>query len=98
VITRNGRYAYTSNTGSGSISAYSVDKHGRLALLNADGRSGVTSAGPTDMALSDNSKFLYAIAPASGEVAAFRVQADGSLTALGGASGIPASAVGLAAH
>ena len=98
VVTRNGRYAYTSNTGSGSISGYSVDRHGRLALLNADGRTGVTGAGPTDMALSGNSRFLYAITPATGEVAAFRVAADGSLTALGGARGIPASAVGLAAH
>jgi 6-phosphogluconolactonase len=98
VVTRNGRYAYTTNTGSGSISGYSVDRHGRLALLNADGRSGITGAGPTDMALSGNSKYLYAITPATGEVAAFRVQADGSLTALARASGIPASAVGLAAH
>jgi 6-phosphogluconolactonase (cycloisomerase 2 family) len=98
VVTRNGRYAYTSNTGSGSISGYSVDRHGRLALLNADGKTGITGAGPTDMALSRNSKFLYAITPATGEVAAFRVQADGSLTGLPRAHGIPASAVGLAAY
>jgi 6-phosphogluconolactonase len=98
VVTRNGRYAYTTNTGSGSISGYSVDRHGRLALLDADGRTGITGAGPTDMALSGNSKFLYAITPATGEVAAFRVQADGSLMALARASGIPASAVGLAAQ
>ncbi len=98
VVTRNGRYAYTTNTGSGSISGYSVDPHGRLALLNANGRTGVTGAGPTDMALSGNSKFLYAITPGTGEVAAFRVEADGSLTALARAHGIPASAVGLAAH
>jgi 6-phosphogluconolactonase (cycloisomerase 2 family) len=98
VVTRNGRYAYTSNTGSDTISGYSVDQHGRLGLLNADGKTGMTGAGPTDMALSGNSRFLYAITPGSGEVAAFRVQADGSLTALAAASGIPASTVGLAAH
>jgi 6-phosphogluconolactonase (cycloisomerase 2 family) len=98
VVTRNGRYAYTSNTGSNTISGYSVDRHGRLALLSGGAKAGVTGAGPTDMALSGNSKFLYAITPGSGEIAAFRAEADGSLTALPGARGIPASTVGLAAH
>jgi 6-phosphogluconolactonase len=96
VTTQNGRYAYTTNTGSGTISGYSIGRDGRLALLNADGITGVTGGGPTDMALSNNSKFLYAVTPRTGIIAAFSVGANGGLTAISGANGIPASAVGLA--
>jgi 6-phosphogluconolactonase len=98
VTTRNGRYAYTSNTGSGTISGYDIDRHGRLFLLNADGVTGVTGANPTDMALSRNSQYLYAITPRTGLVTAFKVGANGGLTAINGGNGIPASAVGLAAR
>lgn len=98
VTTRNGRYAYVSNTGSGSISGYTISRNGSLALLNADGKTGVTGANPTDMALSRNSQYLYVITPANGVLNAFKVGANGSLTSISGANGIPASAVGLAAR
>jgi 6-phosphogluconolactonase (cycloisomerase 2 family) len=35
VVTPNGRYAYTTNTGSGSISGYRIDRDGALSLLDA---------------------------------------------------------------
>jgi 6-phosphogluconolactonase len=98
VTTKNGKWAYTSNTGSGTISGYAIDRAGRLALLNADGITGITGANPTDMALSRNSQYLYTITPANGAVTAFKVGANGGLTAINGGSGIPASAVGLAAR
>ncbi|MBI5040875.1 MAG: beta-propeller fold lactonase family protein, partial [Gammaproteobacteria bacterium] len=58
VITGNGRYAYTTNAGSGSLAGYAIGRDGRLSLLDPDGRSGVTGAGstPIDMALSNNSR------------------------------------------
>src|SRR5262249_48798060 len=37
VVTPDGRFAYTTNTGSGSISGYRVAFDGELALLNGDG-------------------------------------------------------------
>jgi 6-phosphogluconolactonase len=98
VTTKNGRWAYTSNTGSGTISGYDTDKHGRLFLFNDNGIAGVTGANPTDMALSKISQYLYVITPANGFVKAFKVGADGGLTSISGGSGIPASAVGLAAR
>jgi 6-phosphogluconolactonase (cycloisomerase 2 family) len=98
VTTKNGRWAYTSNTGSGTISGYNIAKNGSLSLINADGKTGITGANPTDMALSRNSQYLYAITPANGVVNAFKVGANGSLTNINGANGIPASAVGLAAR
>lgn len=98
VITRNGRYAYTSNAASGSISGFRLAHDGRIELLDTDGRTGVTGDNPTDMALSHNSQFLYVRIGRSGRIGAFTVQPDGGLQSLAGASGLPANAAGLAAR
>jgi 6-phosphogluconolactonase len=97
VVTKNGRFAYTTNTGSGSISGYSVSHDGELSLLNADGRTGVTGPGPIDMALSRSSRLLYSLNSGDNTISGFRVGGDGSLTPIGGAAGLPAGATGLAA-
>ena len=98
VVTKDGKYAYTTNAGSGSISGFGVDQDGSLRLLTADGRTGVTGDGshPTDMALSNNSQFLYTLDNGSNRISVFAVNADGSLTPLPGADA-PVGAVGLAA-
>jgi 6-phosphogluconolactonase (cycloisomerase 2 family) len=100
VITRNGRFAYTSNTGSGTISGYALDKEGRLTLLDSDGITGNTGAGsgPIDMALSHDSRFLYSLNSGNGTISAFRVNSKGALTSIAGANRVPAGANGLAAR
>src|SRR5262249_26541241 len=57
VLTRNERFAYASNTGSGTISGYRVSNDGELQLLNADGITGTTGSGssPIDLALTRDS-------------------------------------------
>ena len=99
-VTRNGRYAYTTNTGSGSISGYRVSRCGALDLLNPDGLTAFTGDGssPTDLALTSDSLFLYALASGTGAIAAFAVNDDGSLTPLGQVDGLPLSVVGLSAR
>ena len=99
-LTGNERYAYTANTGSGTLSGYRVGPDGSLQLLNADGVTGTTGVGssPIDMALSRDSRYLYSLNSGNGTVSAFRVNANGSLAALPGLSGIPAGANGLAAQ
>src|SRR5204863_8579206 len=98
VLTRNERFAYTSNTGSGTISGYRVAPDGSLELLDVDGITGNIGAdcAPIDMALSRNSQFLYTLTAGTGTLSAFWVNAAGSLETLAGISGIPASANGLA--
>jgi 6-phosphogluconolactonase len=96
-VTKNGRFAYTTNTGSGSISGYEVGRNGELSLLDADGRTGVTGPGPIDMALSGNSRFLYSLNSGDGTISGFRVGGDGSLSPTSGATGLPGGATGLAA-
>ncbi len=98
VVPENGRFAYTSNTGSGIISSYIVSDGGSLALLNAAAASTGNGSAPTDMALSDNSRFLYVLNSGSGAISGFRVQANGSLTPVTSATGLPASAAGIAAR
>ncbi len=100
VVTKNGRYAYTTNAGSGSISGYRVASDGSLTLLNADGRTGDTGAGstPIDMALSKNSRYLFALGTGSHAITAFHVGEDGSLAPVSALGGLPAGAAGLAAR
>jgi 6-phosphogluconolactonase (cycloisomerase 2 family) len=98
VVTGNGRFTYTTNTGSGSISGYRVGRDGDLTLLDADGRTGITGPGPIDMALTRGSRFLYSLNSGDGTLSGFRVESDGVLAPVGGASAIPAGATGLVAR
>jgi hypothetical protein len=45
VVTNDGRFAYTANAGSGSVSGLAIAFDGSLRLLDADGQTGVTGAG-----------------------------------------------------
>lgn len=78
-VARAGRYFYTSNTGSASVSGYKVGVSGQLAALGNTS----TDAGPVDAASSLGGGFLYVQAGASGAVDEFAVSAGGSLTRIG---------------
>jgi 6-phosphogluconolactonase len=97
VLTGTGRYAYTTNTGSGSVSGLRIARDGTVSLLDADGVTGEAGNSPIDAALSRNSRFLYVLNSTDHTLSAFAVGADGSLTPLPGVSGLPASTNGLAA-
>ena len=98
VVTRNGRYTYTTNTGSNSISGYRIGSDGALTLLDADGKTATTGATPIDMALAKGSRLLYALAGGVPEIDGFVVNGDGSLEPIGAVGGLPAGTVGLAAR
>jgi hypothetical protein len=53
---------------------------------------------PIDMALNNGSRYLYVHAAGLQTVQGFRVEADGSLTPIGGAGGVPFGAQGIAAR
>jgi 6-phosphogluconolactonase len=97
VISKNGKYAYDTNTGSSSISSFSIGKDGSLTLL--DPQAGLTGEGsrPIDMALSNNGRFLYALSGGTSTISIFRIQSDGSLEHRGEVS-VPEGSVGLAAR
>ena len=96
-ISNNGKYAYTTNAASGSISSYSLAEDGSLTLLNPT--AGITGPGssPVDMAFSNNGQTLYALANGAHTISIFQMNADGSLTAQGTVS-VPVGAIGLIAR
>lgn len=95
VITKDGNYAYDTNTGSDSISSFRIEQDGSLTLLEA--QAGLTGDAPIDMALTRDGAILFTLAGAGGLVDAFQVESDGSLVHLGDVS-VPAGSVGLAAQ
>jgi 6-phosphogluconolactonase len=101
VITHNGNFTYTSNTGSNSITGFSISAGGVLSILNSNGVTASTGAGsmPIDMALSSNSQYLYSLNSGNGTISAFSVNGDGSLTTVSNSavSGLPIGATGLLA-
>jgi 6-phosphogluconolactonase (cycloisomerase 2 family) len=100
VVSNDGRFAYTTNAGSGSVSAFRIGFDGALTLLDRDGRTGLTGKGsaPIDMAVSNDGRNLYTLNSGTGAISAFRVKRDGSLGGLPTLKGLPVSANGLAAR
>lgn len=97
IISKDGKLAYTTNTGSGSLSGYHVGNDGALTLF--DGRAGDSGVGtgPTDASKSRNGRLFYVLSPRTQTVVAFELKADGSLFALGSFGGLQANAAGIAA-
>lgn len=100
VVTKGGRYVFTTNTPDDSLSAYDIDFQGFLSLLDPDGRTGEPGAGtnPLDMDLSDDGRFLYTLNIGDETISTFRVRPNGSLRHLGVVAGVPDGANGLAAR
>ncbi|MBI5718764.1 MAG: beta-propeller fold lactonase family protein [Burkholderiales bacterium] len=96
VVTPDGRHAYVTNTGSGTISSYSVRKSGQIALAQAV--AATSGAGPIDAAISADGRGLFVLNAGGNSITSFAIARDGSLTATGAASGLPAGSNGLAAN
>jgi len=97
-VTKNGRFAYTTNTGSGSISSYAIAPGGSLGLLDQVAAATGAGSAPTDLGLTASSRVLFALLPGTGQMAGYRVAANGGLTLVDQVSGVPASATGLVAR
>lgn len=97
VVTKNGKFAFGSNTGSNNISSYSVGRDGTLTLLASVAAS--TGAAPIDMALRGNSKFLYVLNSTAHSIDVLRVdRGNAQLTQVTSVSGLPTGANGLVAR
>jgi 6-phosphogluconolactonase len=93
VVTPDGRFAYTTNTGSASVSGYDIGSDGALSLFASV--AGATNPGPIDMGLAGGD-FLYTLDSGAATISAFAIATDGSLSPIAGAAALPATAVGLA--
>jgi hypothetical protein len=92
-ITRAHGFYYVSNTGSNTLSSYTIGPDGQPTLLAPVAAN--TDAGPIDLAASG--PFLYAETGITGTVDEFQVNGDGSLTPIGTATGLPPGIEGIAA-
>jgi 6-phosphogluconolactonase len=97
VVTDNGRFAFTSNTGSSSISSYGVRGDGNLTLLESVAAATDPGSAPIDMALSDGSRYLYVLNDVTGTIDGYRVGSDGRLSRVAMVGGLPPNAQGIAA-
>jgi 6-phosphogluconolactonase len=97
-ISNNGKFAFGSNTGSGTISSYRIGSDDESLTLAQEvaGDTGIDSV-PIDITLSNNSRFLYVLAAGSQSVVSFRVNTNGTLTMIDTDGGLPVGVQGIAA-
>jgi 6-phosphogluconolactonase len=94
-LSKDERYAYTTNTPSNSISSFYVSRNGALTL--AQGIAGTPDAGPIDLSINKDGRYLFTLNSGDNTITAFRTQTRGRLSRLGAVSGLPAAANGLVA-
>lgn len=94
--TRNRKYAYVANAGSGNLSSFRVGHHGEIELI--DPTAAVIPGGaPLDTDISKDDRYLYTLDTKQHAIQGYRVRSDATLDSLGSAAeGLPPSAVGLA--
>ena len=101
VLTDNQRFAYTTNAMSNDISSYRADSKGNLTLLQSVAAPADELPAPfvipADLTLSRNSHFLYVRNVQDGDLRAFSIGTDGSLTLVQAIpAALPNGAVGVA--
>lgn len=97
-VTPDGRFAFTSNAGSSSVSSYAVARNGALRLVKGDAGITGANAGALDAAVTPDGDQLHVFASRGLQIVSFTVGEDGSLTPLGSVGGMPAGSAGLAAN
>ena len=96
-VTPDGRYAFSANTASSSISSFEIERSGALTLLAAQAAV-MAGAGALDMAVSPDGSQLH-IHGQSVPQRIFTYEIDeGALTLVGNSPGPVAGAAGLAAN
>lgn len=97
-ISPDGRFAYTTNTGSGTISAFRI-RGGELDLLDA-GVAATTGPGsaPIDVTITNHGRYLHVLNSGTDSLATFAIARDGRLSYVGAVAGLPDGANGLTAR
>jgi 6-phosphogluconolactonase (cycloisomerase 2 family) len=88
-ITPDGRFVYTNNAGSATISGFAIDPNGALTPLpNTIQATNPAGSSNLDLTISSDGKFLYSLNAGLGAIGIFRINKNGSLTSVGSAGGI----------
>jgi 6-phosphogluconolactonase len=94
--TRYGRFAFTTNAASNSISSYYISPYGGLYLVFFANTT--TNEGPIDIVVSGNNGYVYNINSKSHTISEYKRGLLGTLNNIGEIPGLPPAAVGLAAY
>jgi 6-phosphogluconolactonase len=97
VVSHDGRFAYVTNFGDGTVSSYRVGPDGELTLLDAvAGSTRLGEKGVRDEAIARDGRHLYAIDPDAGRLFAWTLGAEGELLPMGEVAELPATVAGIA--
>src|SRR5207253_10740454 len=89
VVSNDGRVAYVTNFGDGTISSYAIGDDGSIELREGVAATTVEGEpGIRDEALSSDGQYLYALHADTGRVFGWRVGAEGALASIGSANGL----------
>jgi 6-phosphogluconolactonase len=98
VVTDDGRFAYVTNFGDGTISSYAIAGDGALTLREAvAGSTRLGEKGVRDEAITRDGRFLYAIDAEASRIFGWEIGQSGELAAIGAFDGVPPTVAGLAA-
>lgn len=92
VTTPNGRIAYTTNTGSGTVSSFSIKSNGELSLLQANAAE---VKGALDIAISNDGNVLYVLSNGDHNIVAYNINRNGALTKIANLGVLPIGDTGL---
>lgn len=82
-----GDKVFVTNTGSGTISVFTITRNGQLELLDAT--AATTLQSPIDFDITSSGRFIYVVSALEGGVRAFRVGKNGNLRDIGLFRGLP---------
>ncbi|MGH3083330.1 MAG: lactonase family protein [Gaiellaceae bacterium] len=98
VVSRDDRYAFTTNFADGAVSRYAIGPDGSIALDDPVAATAVDGeTGLRDVDLTADGRFLYAIDADAQRIFGWAVGERGSLVQVGSWKGVPATVAGLAA-
>ena len=75
-----GGYAYIANAASANLTGVAIDEQGALTLHDASGITATTAAGSTDLAITPDRGYLYALAGSPKSIYIFEIGLDGGLS------------------
>ena len=76
-VTPDGRFAYTSNAGTGTISLFHVARDGVLMLIESVPTTPGMNGAPIDSAIDPCGEFLYVLNGAQGSISVFLIECEG---------------------
>ena len=97
VITTDGGHAFVTNTGSGTVSSYTIESDGSIALMEAVAGNSGPHSGPVDLDLTTDGHFTYVLNSGFGTISKFEVN-GGDLSRMRQFGALPPGATGLAAR